>query len=158
MKPRKPSRTPEPAPPRSQRARARIAAALATALLCAGCGGGMEGVYANRAGSGLLEFRRDGTVYVTVYGGTYVGEYRVQGERVIVQGPNGAQVYTRAGNRLEGGFGTVFDRLPPGATAPPDAPRAPDPHDASAAPPGAPFTGVADVPARRFHPPAGEPS
>jgi len=75
------------------RARSRLVALLAATALCAGCGGGLTGVWASTAGRGSLEFQ-------------------VVGKRVIVAGPNGAQVYTRGGDLLDGGYGTIFVKAP----------------------------------------------
>jgi hypothetical protein len=68
----------------------------------------MSGVYASDSGAGALDFQSDGTVYVTLYGGTFAGKYEVDGERVIVKGPSGAQVYVKTGDSLDGGFGMTF--------------------------------------------------
>ena len=78
------------------------------ALLLSGCGGGMSGTYEEENGLGTLEFQEDGTVYVSVLGVTVAGEYELDGSRVIVAGPNGEQVLTRDGDRLEGGFGMRY--------------------------------------------------
>ena len=95
-----------------RRAWAALAAILAATALCAGCDAGLAGVYASSSGRGSLEFRRDGSVRVTVHDGTFAGTYRVDGKRVTVDGPNGAQVFTRCGDLLEGGYGTTFVRVP----------------------------------------------
>ena len=78
------------------------------ALLLSACGGGMSGTYEEENGLGTLDFREDGTVYVSVLGVTVAGEYELDGERVIIAGPNGEQVLTRDGNRLEGGIGMRY--------------------------------------------------
>ena len=78
------------------------------ALLLGGCGGGMSGTYVEESGLGTLEFQEDGTVYVSVLGVTMAGEYEVDGRRVIVEGPSGAQVLTREGDRLDGGLGMTY--------------------------------------------------
>lgn len=86
----------------------RTTAALALALLASACGGGLTGRYANAGGVGSLDFRSNGTVYVTLYGGTFAGTYEVEGERVIVRGPGGAQVFVKTGDRLDGDYGMTF--------------------------------------------------
>jgi hypothetical protein len=78
------------------------------ALLPAGCGAGLSGTYADESGLGSLEFKGDGTVYMTTFGGTIACTYTVDGEHVILKGPNGSQVLTREGERLYGGLGIRF--------------------------------------------------
>lgn len=97
-----------PPPPARRRALSGLTVLLTATALSAGCGGGLTGVWASSAGPGSLEFRRDGTVDVTVYGGTFAGTYEVVGKRVIVVGPNGSQVYTRCGDLLDGGHGAIL--------------------------------------------------
>ena len=80
------------------------------ALLLAGCGGGMTGTYDEASGLSSLDFQDDGTVYVSVLGVTVAGEYELDGKRVIVEGPNGKQVLTRDGDRLEGGLGMSYQK------------------------------------------------
>ncbi len=71
----------------------------------------MTGIYATQDGARSLEFRANGTVYVTVFGGTFEGHYQLDGNRVIVKGPGGAQVYTQHDDRLDAGFGVQFERV-----------------------------------------------
>lgn len=95
---------------RGHRAAAALGA-LALALVLAhacGSGGGLSGRYDEESGVGSLEFREDGTVYVSFLGVTVAGEYELDGARVIVRGPNGSQVLTRNGARLEGGLGMTY--------------------------------------------------
>lgn len=73
----------------------------------AACGGGLQGRFATDDGVGRLEFERDGRVYVTFADSTFLGEYELDGERVIIQGPGGNQVCTRSGDELTG-FGMTF--------------------------------------------------
>jgi hypothetical protein len=87
-------------------------------------------VHVNRAGCVQLAFDSDGTDHVTEYGGTFDGSYRVDGARFMVEGPTGTQVSARSGDRLEGGYGTVFVRRPTragqaGIAHPLDAPPPP---------------------------------
>jgi hypothetical protein len=81
---------------------------LPIALFLAGCGGGMSGTYADEGGLASLEFKDDGTVYMSLLGVTVAGEYELDGERVIIEGPNGSQVLTQNGERLEGGLGMTY--------------------------------------------------
>jgi hypothetical protein len=94
-----------------RRAAALLIALLAT-LAAHGCGdgGGLSGEYEEESGVGSLDFQSDGTVYVSFLGVTVAGEYELDGARVIVKGPNGSQVLTRKGERLEGGLGMTYVR------------------------------------------------
>jgi hypothetical protein len=84
------------------------AALAALALLAAGCGARLSGTYADESGLGRLEFKDDGTAYMTTFGGTIACTYEVDGEHVILTGPNGSQVLTLTGDRLDGGLGFSF--------------------------------------------------
>jgi hypothetical protein len=70
----------------------------------------MHGTYKDDAGIGSLEFQDDGTVYVTMLDMTVVGEYEIDGDRIIIRGPRGAQVLTRNGESLTSGPGMTFLR------------------------------------------------
>jgi hypothetical protein len=82
--------------------------ALVFACALAGCGGGFSGSYEEESGLGRLEFQDDGTVYLSLLGVTVAGEYELDGEHVIVKGPNGEQVLRRNGERLEGAPGLTY--------------------------------------------------
>ncbi len=72
--------------------------------------GALSGEYDEVGGPGKLEFR-GGKVYVGApLGMTYVAGYEVDGDRVIVKGGGGAQVYTRHGDTLDAGMGMKFVR------------------------------------------------
>ncbi len=86
----------------------RSSAFALIALLCGGCSGGMSGTYEEESGVGRLDFQGDGKVYVSFLGVTVAGEYELDGERVIIEGPNGSQVLMRNGDRLEGGLGMTY--------------------------------------------------
>lgn len=74
--------------------------ALAVALVA--CGSGMSGEY---GGEGCLynklSFKGDGTVYVKVLGSELAGQYKVDGDKVILSLAAGhGQVLTRRGDTL----------------------------------------------------------
>jgi len=81
---------------------------LPLVLFLGACGGGMTGTYADEDGVSSLEFKDDGTVYMSLLGVTVEGEYELDGKRVIIAGPNGSQVLTKNGERLEGGLGMTY--------------------------------------------------
>jgi hypothetical protein len=84
-------------------------AVLLALLALPGCGSGLSGTYAD-AGSptSSLEFKSGGRVYVTTFGGTFVGSYEVDGDHVIVKGPHGSQVFQRSGAELSDGAGATY--------------------------------------------------
>jgi len=93
----------------SSTARTAVRSVIAAlALLSSGCGDRLSGTYADEAGLGSLEFKGDGTAYVTTFVGTIACTYEVDGEHVILKGPNGSQVLTLRGDRLDGGLGVSF--------------------------------------------------
>lgn len=89
---------------RSRRPLAPLAVSIPLALAACGAGGisgeygGEECVYDK------LDFRDDGTVYVTVMGMEQRGEYQVDGDKVSLGAPGGGSlVFTRSGDVLEAG-------------------------------------------------------
>ncbi|HEX5009971.1 MAG TPA: hypothetical protein VFY71_06180 [Planctomycetota bacterium] len=103
------AQTPRRAPIRVTGLRSLTLAAV-LALHAGACGSGLSGTWATSDGQGRLEFDVDGTVYLTSYGGTFACRYQLDGDHVIITGPNGSQVFTRQGNQLEAGLGMVFVR------------------------------------------------
>jgi hypothetical protein len=93
-----------------RRTAAFLLALLWLAVPACGPGGGLAGQYEEESGVGSLDFQADGTVYVSYLGVTVAGEYELDGARVIVKGPNGSQILTRNGERLEGGLGLTYVR------------------------------------------------
>jgi hypothetical protein len=87
----------------------RLACSLALVLMPA-CGPRLSGTWANPSGLGQFEFREDGTAYMTSFAGTIACTYELDGDHVIVKGPNGTQVLTRDGDRLDAGLGMSFIR------------------------------------------------
>ncbi len=86
----------------------RVILLVLLALALPACGAGMSGTYAAGVGPGQLEFENNGTVYMTAFGETFACKYEVDGNHVIVKGPNGSQVMTKEGDRLDGGLGMTF--------------------------------------------------
>jgi len=83
--------------------------ALLLAVVCvSGCSDSMAGRYDESTGIGSMEFRDNGRVYITMRDLTIVGEYNIDGDHIIINGPRGSQVYTRNGEALVGGFGMTF--------------------------------------------------
>ncbi len=72
---------------------------------------GMRGKFAGQDGMSGLEFRGSRVYVTTALGTTFVAAYEVDGNRVIIKGAGGAQVYTRAGDTLDGGVGIRFVKV-----------------------------------------------
>ena len=87
-----------------------LALVVAFSLSAVACDSGLSGTWASADGQGRLEFRDNGTVYLSSYGGTFACQYEMDGNHVIVTGPHGSQVFTRRGDQLEAGLGAVFVR------------------------------------------------
>src|SRR6187431_295658 len=82
----------------------RLLASLALLLTLSGCDRGMSGKYDEVNGTGSLEFTGE-KVYVTTFmGTTFVADYEVDGDHVIIKTAGGSQVYTRKGDTLDGGL------------------------------------------------------
>lgn len=95
-------------PPRLRRRFAGRAAVACLVLALVGCGETMTGVYEEVSGIGRLEFQDDGDVYMTMFDRTVQAEYDVDGDRVIITGTRGSQIYQREGDALVGGLGMKF--------------------------------------------------
>lgn len=73
---------------------------IATAILLSACGAKIEGTYGDKLGLVEYEFRPSGKVYLRTLGTETEFNYRVDGNKVIIELPNeGNQVF----NRLENG-------------------------------------------------------
>ncbi len=96
-------------PTASTRLQAAIALlVLSCVLALPACGTHMSGTWTSESGQGSLEFRSDGKAYMTSFGGTLACTYVVDGDHILLKGPNGTQVLTRRGDRLEAGLGQSF--------------------------------------------------
>ena len=76
--------------------------ALLTPLAIAACGGDvMAGEYAgDECIYDKMDFRGDGTVYITVFGTEQKGEYTVDGDKVTVGAAGQGLVFTKKGSAL----------------------------------------------------------
>jgi hypothetical protein len=81
---------------------------LLAALWLAGCSARLSGTYSEVGGAGRLEFRGAKVYVTTVLGTTFVTPYEVDGNRIIIKGAGGSQVYTLDGDTLDGGMGMKF--------------------------------------------------
>lgn len=82
-------------------------AALTLTLALAACDG-ISGEYTEVGGPGKLEFKGSKVYVTTVLGMTFAAEYEVDGSHLIIKGAGGSQVYTIAGDTLDGGAGMRF--------------------------------------------------
>lgn len=77
-----------------------------------GCGrDDVVGTYEDEFGMTRYEFQRQGRVYVSVLGTTVAGQYRLEGDRIVLVGPQGTVVLTRRNGQLHGPMGLVLQRL-----------------------------------------------
>lgn len=83
----------------------RSACLLAAGLLLGACGDGFSGTYTDELGMTQYEFDGDGRVYMTVMGMESAGDYQIDGERIVMEGPNGSMVLRRDGDNLMGPMG-----------------------------------------------------
>jgi hypothetical protein len=91
--------------PRTTMTRALL---VALALLPGGCGARLSGTWAEASGQGQLQFESDGTAWLTTFGGTIACSYEIDGDHVLLRGPNGTVVLTRRGDTLQGGLGCSY--------------------------------------------------
>lgn len=79
-------------------------------LLLGGCDSGLSGKYGDEMGIMEYEFDADGTVYMNTMGIRVAGEYEIDGDKVIVQGPHGNLVFELQEDRLVGPMGLILGR------------------------------------------------
>ena len=79
-----------------------LSLALSAPLVIAACGGG--GISGEYGGEDCiydkLDFRGDGSVYITVFGTEQKGEYTVDGDKVTVGAGGQGLVFTKKGGAL----------------------------------------------------------
>lgn len=95
--------------------RTSLVCALALAAPLASCGGSITGEYQDELGTIRYEFRGNGRVYVSVLGIESAAEYKVDGQRILLSGPNGSLVLSREGDELVGPMGLRLHRRAHGA-------------------------------------------
>lgn len=88
----------------------RAAAAATLAGFLAACSQGISGTFEDEMGVSRYEFTRGGRVYMSVMGVEAAGEYELDGERIVLQGPNGTTVLHRDGENLKGPMGLKLIR------------------------------------------------
>lgn len=69
------------------------------------------GTYGDELGMTRYEFHNNGRVHISVLGTTVLAEYRLDSDKVLVSGPQGALVLTRRTDELHGPMGLVLTRL-----------------------------------------------
>ena len=74
---------------------------LMVALLAA-CGSGISGRYSDARDLTTYEFNRDGSAIVTVLGTSVAANYTIDGERLLINSPQGTIVLTRKDDKLFG--------------------------------------------------------
>lgn len=91
----------------------RTGIVLLTVLLAAaaGCARSLNGTFEDSAGLTVYEFQRDGNVVMSVLGTRVRGRYELQGDRVLIDGPQGTVILLRKGaDALSGPTGLELSR------------------------------------------------
>ena len=83
--------------------------ALACALLAA-CGSRMSGHYKNPNELMEIEFKSGNTAYLSMVGTTLEVQYRVDGDHIVFDTPQGQLVFTKISNGTLEGAGFVLSR------------------------------------------------
>ena len=83
---------------------------LVLSALLAGCGDEFTGTYEDKLGLTNYEFRGDGQAYISVLGTTVSGEYKLDGDKVLLSSPQGTVVLSRKGQKLFGPMGLELVR------------------------------------------------
>ncbi len=84
------------------------AAACVAGVALAGLRQGISGRFAGSDGTSALEFKGSKVYVTSSLGTTLRTTFDVDGDRVIIHGVGGGQVYRRNGNTLDGGMGIIF--------------------------------------------------
>ena len=88
--------------------------ALIAVIALAGCGrDDLVGIFEDDLGLTRYEFLGKGQAHLTVLGATVVADYRLDGDQVLVTGPQGTLVLTRRDDRLYGPMGLELKRQMP---------------------------------------------
>jgi hypothetical protein len=81
------------------------------ALLLAACGSRLSGEYTDKSGLLRYDFKSGGKVYMTTLGVQVAGDYRVDDDKVIIQGSSGNMVLDiRGDGTLSGPLGMVLSK------------------------------------------------
>ncbi len=83
---------------------------LSTALFLTACGSSLSGEYTDEMGIMSYEFKSDGKVYMTTMGIQVAGEYEIDKEKIIVEGPHGNMVFERKEDQLVGPMGLLLTK------------------------------------------------
>lgn len=87
---------------------AAVTAIFAIWLGMAGCGKQMSGRYQQVDGAGSLEFKGRRVYVTTVLNTVLVADYELDGDRVIIRGSGGSQVYMCNGDTIDAGMGIQY--------------------------------------------------
>jgi hypothetical protein len=86
---------------------------LTVAIAIAGCDSGISisGISGDFGGKECMyqkmSFKRDGTVYISVMGIEQPGQYKLDGDRVVITADGKGIVFTKKGDVLEAGGGIM---------------------------------------------------
>jgi hypothetical protein len=85
-----------------------IAALVVIVAVSASGGNALSGIYTATDGAGTLEFRGNKVYVTSSLGTTFVSTYEIDGNRIVIKGTGGAQVFTRDGPTLDAGAGMKY--------------------------------------------------
>ncbi len=88
----------------------RLPLVLLCALLTSACEQRLDGTWDDPSGEISYEFRADGRVRIRALGSVVPGDYRLDGDRVVVTSPQGTVVLQRDGDELSGPMGARYLR------------------------------------------------
>lgn len=81
-------------------------------ILISACGPQISGSWVDADGITTYEFSGDGQVRISALGAQVDAEYSIEGDRIVISGPQGALVLTRKDEQLRGPMGLVLKPLP----------------------------------------------
>jgi len=85
-----------------------VVAVCITGVTVAALRPGISGRFTGTDGTSALEFKGSRVYVTSSLGTTFQTTFDVDGDKVIIHGAGGGQVYRRSGNTLDGGVGITF--------------------------------------------------
>jgi hypothetical protein len=95
---------------RTPRPSRRLAVIAIACMFLAACGSRMSGHYKNPNEMMEVEFKGSNTAYLSMIGTTLEVKYRVDGDHIVFDTPQGQLVFTRNSNGTLEGAGFVLSR------------------------------------------------
>lgn len=95
---------------RTRRPSRRLAVLALACTLLAACGSSMSGHYKNPNDLMEIEFKSGNTAYLSMVGTTLEVKYRLDGDHIVFDTPQGQLVFTKNSNGTLEGAGFVLSR------------------------------------------------